>query len=92
VRAINRGDAQLVLPGIGILPRRIVLPDGSRKLLDNATVQDVRAHLKALRQRLLTSHRVLQIQKVVELMSKYAAEHRGITWAEVKKLELEKLD
>jgi hypothetical protein len=83
-------EAQLVLPGFAGLPTSIFLRDGSRKSLDDATFTDVREHIKMLKARLKSSPRIHRMEAVLELMQKYAIEKPGITWENVKRLELSK--
>ena len=82
-------QAQLVLPGFEGLPQTIFLRNGSRKLLDEAKTTDVREHIKMLKARLKTSPKIQRMERVLDLMQKYAAEEPGIKWAEVKRREIE---
>lgn len=81
---------QLNLPGFEDLPRRIFLPNGRRKLLDDATVKDVQSHIAMLRKRFLEHPKILQMKQVLDLMQKYNVEKPRITWAEVKAIEAQK--
>jgi len=76
---------QLTLPGFEGLPRRIFLRDGRRKLLDKATIGQVRESLEMLRRRF--SPKIKQMEAVLELMQKYAVDRPKITWGRVKELE-----
>jgi hypothetical protein len=82
---------QLNLPGFEDLPRRIFLRNGARKLLDKATIGDVRQHLKMLRDRFKNHPKIKQMEAVLDLMHKYNAEKQRITWKQVKQRELELL-
>lgn len=82
-------DSQLNLPGFEDLPRRIFLRDGRRKVLDMATVGDVRQHLKMLRDRFMQSGKIKRMEAVLELMEKYSKTKPKITWKEVKRRELD---
>lgn len=79
---------QMALPGFDRLPRRIFLPNGNRKLLDETTAYDIQKHLVMLRKRLGEHPKIRQIERVLELMGKYTPEKPRITWAEVKAIEL----
>ena len=76
---------QLNLPGFEDLPRRIFLRDGRRKLLDKATIGQVRESLEMLRRRF--SPKIKQMEAVLALMEKYAVDRPKITWGRVKELE-----
>lgn len=79
---------QMTLPGFDNLPRRIFLPNGRRKLLDEATAKDVRKHITMLRKRLIDHPKILQMERILKLMEKHNAEKPRITWGKVKALEL----
>jgi hypothetical protein len=98
-------DKQLTLPGLEGLPRRIFLRNGRRKLLDKATIGQVRQNLEMLKARLsqkfsedletlqakFSAHpKIKQMEAVIALMEKYVEIHPKITWEEVKKLEKER--
>jgi hypothetical protein len=80
---------QLTLPGFENLPRRIFLPNGTRKILDNATIGQIRDHLGMLRQRALEHTKIKQMEAVLALMEKYSTKQPWPTWAEVKQKELQ---
>jgi hypothetical protein len=80
-------DSQMNLPGFEDLPRRIFLRDGRRKLLDKATVGDIRQHIKMLRDRFLQRPKIKRMEAVLELMEKYSKIKPKITWREVKQRE-----
>ena len=84
----HRESDQLTLPGFETLPRRIVLPNGRRKLLDEATAKDVQAHIIMLRKRFLNDPKIQQMERVLKLIEKHNAEKPRITWAKVKAIEL----
>lgn len=88
-KRLQRGNAQLVLPGFYGLPQAIFLPDGQRKPLDDANVTQVREHIKMLRARLKPNSRIQLMEAVLKLMQRYSPQHPRITWGEVKKLEFE---
>lgn len=83
-------DGQLVLPGFETAPRTIFMRDGRRQQLDKANVTQIVEHLKMLRARLKQHSKIDQMEAVLELMRKYSQEQPGITWAEVKRKELER--
>ncbi len=88
-RRAKSADDQLALPGFESLPRTIFLRDGARQKLDNANTTQVREHVKMLRSRLKHHAKIDQMEAVLELMRKHSHEKHGITWAEVKRKELE---
>lgn len=79
---------QLTLPGFEGLPRRIVLPNGQRKLLDDSTAKDVQRHIAMLRKRFLEHPKIQQMERVLDLMQKHNSQKPRITWSEVKAIEL----
>lgn len=83
----QHGTEQLELPGFDNLPRRIFLPNGNRKLLDEATAKDVRRHIAMLRKRLGEHPKIVQMERILELIEKHNAEKPRITWAKVKVIE-----
>jgi len=84
----QRETDQLALPGFDNLPRRIFLPNGRRKLLDEATAKDVRKHITMLRKRLGEHPKIMQMERILELMEKHNVEKPRITWGKVKSIEL----
>jgi hypothetical protein len=82
-------DTQQNLPGFEDLPKRIFLKNGSRKILNDATIGQVKQHLWMLRDRFLNHPKIKQIEAVLELMQKYTKINPKITWKKVKQRELE---
>jgi hypothetical protein len=87
-RSMQRNAVQLALPGFEGLPRRIFLPDGQRKFLDDATIEMIQDHVQILRDRLKPNSKIKLMEAVLDLMRKYSTAHRKITWGEVKDKEL----
>lgn len=82
---------QFVLPGFENLPRRIFLPNGTRKPLDSATVGQIREHLHMLRRRFSEHPKIKRVEAILALMLKYSKDQPRITWLEVKKKEIESM-
>ncbi len=82
-------STQIALPGFEDLPRRIFLKDGGRKLLDKATIGDIRQHLQMLRKRFREHPKIKQMQAILELMEKYAKSNQRVTWKQVKQKEFQ---
>jgi hypothetical protein len=82
-------NTQLTLPGFENLPRRIFLPNGTRKILDNATIGQIRDHLAMMRQRALEHSKIKQMEAVLALMEKYSTKQPWPTWGQVKQKELQ---
>lgn len=85
---------QINLPGFEDMPRTIFLRSGERPRLEYATVGVIEDHVKMLRARLRDSPKVRKMEAVLALMRHYSCDrdHRDITWQDVKKRELERLD
>lgn len=81
---------QMELPGFEDMPRMIFLRTGQRPRLDYSTATEIEDHIKLLRIRFNDAPRVKKMEAVLDLMRRYSAENRGITWAEVKQKEMER--
>jgi hypothetical protein len=85
-------SSQMELPGFEEMPRRILLRNGTRPRLEYSTVREVEEHLRLLRSRFKKSAQVRKMEAVLELMRRYAEDDPDITWADVKKKEMERGD
>jgi hypothetical protein len=94
VRLINAGrrearakpETEPMFPGLEHLPQRIVTPEGKRPLLAKATATEIRTYVKSLNEK--HRERIAELQELLKIMGKYITHNRGITPAEVARLEL----
>ena len=78
-----------LFPGLDHLPQRIVTPERKRPLLAKATATQIREYIKALNRK--HRERIEELQAVLDHMGPYITHNRGITVAEVARLEEERV-
>lgn len=72
---------QLSLPGLPNLPQRIRLKDGSRPLLMQSTIKQLREFRQILMKR--KGYRLRIVEKLIDFMTPYAVKKSTITVAEI---------
>jgi len=84
---------QLELPGIE-LPRTVFLKNGSRTRVDYLTATQIDEAVKVLeaQSRERQTPKIRRLRAAREVMERYLADNRTITWGDVKKREIERLD
>lgn len=84
-------SVQINLPGFEDLPQTIFLRNGRRQKLDYANMSQITEHIAMLKARMERSPKIMQFERMVKVMRKYAEIKPDIRWIEVKRAEL-KLD
>jgi hypothetical protein len=72
---------QMVLPGFPNLPQRIRLKDGSRPLLMQSTIKQLREFRQILMKR--KGARLIIVEKLIDFMTPYSVKKSTITVAEI---------
>jgi cytochrome P450 len=85
----DRDHYQLPLPGFERLPQTIRLA-GKRRPLQDATYRELRQYLAALHQRHREDPKIAEVQKLIDMVKKYAANAPRITVKEAAELEAKK--
>lgn len=86
--AAEMAARQINLPGFENLPQTIFLRSGRRERLDYANLSMINEHISMLKARMERSHKISLFQAVTKIMRKYTEEQPGISWGDVKRLEL----
>jgi hypothetical protein len=81
---------QINLPGFEDLPQTIFLRNGRRYRLDLANVTQINEHIAMLKARMERAGKIAKFQAMLKVMNPYSEVQPGISWGEVKDLELKK--
>jgi hypothetical protein len=84
-------EKQMVFPAFekefALIPRRVPVDAETRVPLDDLTLKAARKYLAGFKQTQRDNPKLLQAQRIVELLYKHSRTQKGITWAEVKAIE-----